>query len=522
MDQATPTTARPGGDYNDMPYSSMPHPMSRPAHLAAVARLFGLHPTPSDRARVLELGCAAGGNLIPLAQANPQSRYLGIDLTPRQVDDGRARIAALGLTNVDIRQGDIGALDLRGETFDYVICHGVYSWVPDAVQTAILEIAARCLTPNGIAYVSYNTYPGWSMKGVVRDLCMYHAGTAGTPQHRVARARWALRKLADLSPETSLHGQLLRKEAKLNAALPDSYILGEFLAEENKPCFFHTFARRALSQGLHFLSETDVASSIPDLLEPTTAEAVRAIAGGDGLAVEQYMDFFTGRQFRRSLLTTTGGDRSLGPAGMAGLHAVCDLRHDPARDDEAPNGEAWTSPAGTLRVDAPDMIGMLTRLSEAAPASLSVEEAVGGSMSGPAARRLFGLVLGGHVQLADVPLRVGRGREAMPTVWPVARAELTDGQGWLTSLRHRTVSPDDGSRRILRLMDGTRGRADLLDAIMEELRQGTLRVNGIDTLAMGADQAAAAVPRMAEAVLEKLLRFAEGAALLAPPAGTPP
>src|SRR6056297_2396907 len=104
-------------DYDALPYRSLPFADSRPDHLGAVGALFGLVPAPSENARVLELGCASGGNLIPLAAAAPEGRFVGIDLTDRHVRDGQDAVARLGLQNVEIRQGDIATVDFGDAAF---------------------------------------------------------------------------------------------------------------------------------------------------------------------------------------------------------------------------------------------------------------------------------------------------------------------------------------------------------------------------------------------------------------------
>ena len=154
--------------YDRVPYDSKPFPQTHPDRLATMASLFGLKPPLVDTAQVLELGLAGGGNLIPMAVALPDSHFVGIDLSPRQVDEGVRVVERLGLTNIELRAQDI--LDLGEDlgVFDYILCHGVYSWVPASVQEKILEIHARHLAPGGIGYISYNAYPGWHLRGVVR------------------------------------------------------------------------------------------------------------------------------------------------------------------------------------------------------------------------------------------------------------------------------------------------------------------------------------------------------------------
>lgn len=156
----TEAAERPGGLYNTIPYDSMPFAQTQPSNLAALAMFFGLRTPPVASCRVLELGCASGGNIIPLAARFPEARFVGIDLSMRHVEIGRERIASLGLTNIDIRQGDLADPDVVASEFDYIICHGVFSWVTPAAQDGILNICGKLLARDGVAYISYNVLPG--------------------------------------------------------------------------------------------------------------------------------------------------------------------------------------------------------------------------------------------------------------------------------------------------------------------------------------------------------------------------
>jgi SAM-dependent methyltransferase len=189
-------SASPRTSYDEVPYDSYPFPQTHPDRLATIATLLGLQPAPVEHCRALELGCAAGGNLIPMALTLPDSTFLGIDLSARQIDDGRQTVAALGLTNIELRQLSILDVDASFGRFDYLICHGVFSWVPAAVQEKILAICAAHLAPHGVAYISYNTYPGWHLRGMIRDMMLYHAQQFREPAVRVRQARNLLDFLA--------------------------------------------------------------------------------------------------------------------------------------------------------------------------------------------------------------------------------------------------------------------------------------------------------------------------------------
>jgi cyclopropane fatty-acyl-phospholipid synthase-like methyltransferase len=159
LDGKLAMTTLPRTSYDEVPYESHPFPQTHPDRLATIATLLGLRPPPVQRCRVLELGCAAGGNLIPMALGLPQSSFVGIDLSAVEVAEGQQLIAQLGLKNVQLRH--LSILDAGPDLgrFDYILCHGVYSWVPTAVQDKILDVCKHNLSPHGVAYVSYNTLP---------------------------------------------------------------------------------------------------------------------------------------------------------------------------------------------------------------------------------------------------------------------------------------------------------------------------------------------------------------------------
>ena len=161
--------ARTARDYGRIQYNSKPFPQSQPSRMAALAQYFGLASAPLDRARVLELGSSSGGNIIPHALRYPDANFIGVDISRAQIDAGQARIARLGLSNIELRCASLTAIDESWGQFDYIICHGVHSWVPAPIQDAIFRVIRAVLSPVGIACVSYNVLPGWRMYQPFRD-----------------------------------------------------------------------------------------------------------------------------------------------------------------------------------------------------------------------------------------------------------------------------------------------------------------------------------------------------------------
>ena len=176
--------------YDEAPYESYAHPQSAPGQLAAVAWAFGLDPPGVARARVLEIGCAAAGNLIPFAATHPLARTVGIDLSQVHIDQGRRRVRALGLDNVELMHGDIAHLDLAAvgsSTSSSVM--GCTAGCQTRCRTRSWLACGQLLSPAAVAYVGYNTYPGWKAKEIVRDAMLLSAGDSATIDEKVRRAR---------------------------------------------------------------------------------------------------------------------------------------------------------------------------------------------------------------------------------------------------------------------------------------------------------------------------------------------
>lgn len=500
-------------DYDALPYLSLPISYTQPNALAALAALCGLLAPAPGTARVLELGCASGGNLMPLAARFPGARFVGVDLSARQVSDGNRRIATFGLRNIELICGDIAAVDFAVEGFDYVICHGVFSWVPPEVQDAVLRVASRCLAPNGVAAISYNVLPGWHLREPIRGMLMAHCGSEGSPQARVERARELL-KLFETHTGPEPYGALLRDEAKLLALKPGSYILGEFLAAHNAPASFVDFTGRAATHGLDFLCEADLDAGARASVSGEAHKTVAAMAASDRSKAAQYLDFFSGRPFRRSLLVkrSAGGTISQPQAErLAGLHIACKLTPDPARTTSAL--AAFIDGKGRSITTPVDSVGKtFARLGEAYPATVAVDALAGPDAQGHlVAKVLLQLLQEGRAAISSLPVAVGRAADPRPKAWAFARAEAALGLPMVTSQRHVTVILPKIAAAVISRLDGTNDHAMLEDWLAREIGAG--RVPLPDGKEMPTeDMPLAALAR--QHVAETLRHFEAGAVLV--------
>jgi methyltransferase-like protein/SAM-dependent methyltransferase len=479
--------------YEDIPYESKPLFPTHPNNLATVATLYGMQPQPVDKCRVLELGCASGGNLIPMAETLPRSQFVGIDLSPSQIADGQATVRALQLPNIELKALSILDVDESFGQFDYIVCHGVYSWVPPAVQEKILQICRANLTTNGVAYVSYNTYPGWHLRGMIRDMMLFHLRNTPEPAERVRQARAFLEFLVKcVRDPDSAYGMFLKEEAELLRKSADSYLFHEHLEDANSPVYFHEFMARASAAGLQFLGEARLSSVTPSefpadisgLLQTHTTNLIEA---------EQYLDFLRSRTFRRTLLCHRESkvDRSLAITQMALLRFSSPVVR--VHDDGTEGAAVFKRPDGvTVSTSHPFMAATLQLLGEAWPEALPFDSlwdqvqtltahmSLPESMKGSDGARVLaeGLL---HCSISEfvhlhthVPHFV-REISDRPVASPLARLQA-ESTHYVSNLRHQVVDLSAIDREVIRLLDGRHDRLQMLAALEKSVSSGVLTI----------------------------------------------
>ena len=484
MDAHDTSTQAIAQSYDEVPYESRPFPQTHPGRSAALARLFGLAPPNVATARILELGCASGGNLIPLASAFPQASFLGVDLSPLQIASGRARIAELGLTNVTLANQSIMELSEAHGAFDYIVCHGVYSWVPAPVREAILRVAAERLTPAGVAYVSYNVHPGWRLRGVLREAMLFHIEGETIPAQRVSKARAFLNHLAEITDGGTAYGQMLRAEARAIAGQADYYILHDYLEYTNEPCYVGDFLERAKSAGLSYLTDANLNVTIAESFGPEKGSLLRELSGNRLDRMEQYIDFLTGRTFRQSLLVRATQEhaivRMLDPGRLAGLNVTAKVHLSETGDDHF----TFCDPAGrTLTTQSPFVRDALVKLGETFPCSTTAQ-ALGEAGSETGADNetqraqlfdaLFKMVLIGMAEISTETSVPQISLVEHPLALPIARADAGCARNWTTNARHESVPLSVVQQAVLPLLDGTHDVDALVNALRAKAIEGKI------------------------------------------------
>ena len=293
--------------YKELGYKSYPFPFTTPAYLEAYGTLVGLKPPMAKTARVLELGATYGGNIISQAVHNPEATFVGIELSQDQVEKGNKIISDAKLDNVSLLQGDILNFDESLGSFDYIIAHGFYSWISDEMKDKLLDIISHHLADNGIAYVSYNTYPGWHTMEEVRQLMLFanRGYDELTHKEKVLRGK----TVGSLVGAQILnYDNLKERNSKFLGALrsvmqKDDYYVGhDHLEPHNDPCYFYQFNDHLKAHNLSYVCDADLTLSMVRTYDESIADKLEKLAPNSQADQEQYLDFMLDTTFRKSII----------------------------------------------------------------------------------------------------------------------------------------------------------------------------------------------------------------------------
>ncbi|MEZ4643134.1 MAG: class I SAM-dependent methyltransferase [Chloroflexota bacterium] len=498
--------------YNQTPYPSYCYTQTHPDRLATLGTLLGLTPTHVATCRVLELGCASGGNIVPMAYGLPESRFVGIDFAAGQIAVGQQMIDDLGLDNVILQAQDILQLGPELGEFDYIIAHGVYSWTPPAVRDKVLALCRQLLAPNGIAYVSYNTQPGWHMLGALREMMLYRSRQSTDPATRVAQARELLAFLAESVSDEDPYSTFGRTYQQLLQTYRD-YVLRDRQQEQggdqlllhdeletyNTAVYFHEFIAHAQQHGLQYLVEADFArvmlSNFPRDVQQKLAQLAH-----DTIELEQYMDFVRNRTFRQTLLCRAEIPLQRRLAADLSPFFIATYAHPETAVHVHDTAVARFQglDGSVLATDHPVTKAALLHLQEVAPTAVSFPELVS-----IARRRVYGTNTPENLaqDVAALTANILRAysyssrlvelhRHAAPFVVQagerpfasaVARWQLQQGYQKLTNLRHERVQLDQLGQHLLPYLDGQHDREMLLARLFTLAGQGKLQVTEGET-----------------------------------------
>lgn len=508
MNTDDPDQTPPGGDghaageagvgadpfsYDVVPYESFSYPHTQSPHLNFVGSLFKMSPPDVEKARVLELGCASGGNLLPLACNFPKGKFYGIDLSQVQIDEANRQVKELKLDNVTFDQMDIMEFPEDAGEFDYIIVHGILSWVPEAVSNKIIEIFGKHLAPKGLALVSYNCLPGWHFVQALREMMQFHAKRFEKPDQQLAQARAFLDFVHDnVTGGQESYKAIIDRERQTLKNANDSYFFHDHLEDENRQYYLHEVNKLAVENGLTYVGDTAVTSMFLGNLPKDAAEKLGGL--NDVILQEQYMDFLNNRRFRNSVFSKASNtpNRALDGTDFAPFYVKPMFK---AEDEDTPlqeeikykatNSEVTFTVKSkpfnalllTLVANNQDLLTGSKAIKEAAKKYKIDEEQI----RAEAHKHFFRLYFSGFFTLSSYKFKVVREVSEKPEVFKYARLLASmPGRDKVTSISGNNIPCDRQSAIVLRNADGTRTIDEIVEIFMKHMKDNneTLRNNG--------------------------------------------
>jgi methyltransferase-like protein/2-polyprenyl-3-methyl-5-hydroxy-6-metoxy-1,4-benzoquinol methylase len=482
--------------YDRVPYLTHCFPQTHPDRLALHARFYGMKPAPLHHCHVLEVGCGTGENLIPMAHQFPESFFWGIDAAKLPIEQGRRMSEELGLPNLRLDSVNLLDFSTEEEKFDFIIVHGVFSWVSEANRSGILSICRDYLSPQGVAFISYNAYPGWYLHMAVRDIMRFHVRALVDPDQRIHQAKSVLQFLLKANPERDYYHAFLKKDMADMITADTYHLYHDELAEENTPFYFLNFMEAASAHNLQYLAEAHF-SDMQDFIYPDPVAAMlRQIDTKSRLLKEQYLDYIKCRRFRHTLLCHAGTVLKPKPDAelVEELWVSARLESRPADFSlKDPEVVYFDGPDGSIMAtDTSIGKAAFLELCSVHPAALQFEDLYSRARGrviaeNPALtdvdkedrKNLRDLLLGGYhagaLEFYLDPLPIISKVSECPQVSGLARYQARH-RNWVTSARHKTVKLEDELwQGLIPLLDGTKDRRDLAELLFSEKTQATIR-----------------------------------------------
>ena len=481
--------------YDEVPYSAAVHVQTHPENLRLIAALLGLDPVAVRVARVLEIGCANGTNLFPMAEAYPSAHFVGLDYSQIQIDQAENYKQALKLNNIEFHALDVATIpedvSKRLGQFDYIICHGVFSWVEESVRLAILHVIRNHLSSKGVAFLSYNCYPGWKVREIARDMMLYHGNQFTEPAQRYNQAK-AMAEFVheNHNGENDVYGKLLEDSLNIIKASSPDYVMHEYLEVVNHPFYFSEVCKLAKSEGLVYLGEGNVSEMFAYGLSKKTEDALNKVAGNDYEKREQYLDFLRNRMFRNSLFVHSGStiQRQIGLDLAQTMFFTANCRPSEDKIKVA----AYKTPTGqTLNAHSPLMVWLLDTLISSSPRFLSFEAILGlakdkfdfdkTTLQNQLSGSLLRLISMGGVlaRLDDLPMPVAVVKPNYPLAPNFPRLVAKDNET-VPSLLHGNVKLSVLQRIVLQKASGKCTVTSIVDDVQTLFKAGQLKWNKPD------------------------------------------
>lgn len=471
--------------YDDVLYPGHVYEHTHPNRLGSLAALYGMTPGSPERCRVLELGCGVGGNLVPMAFQYPMSEFIGVDLSGSSIERGQKNVSTLGLSNIRLLHLDIMDVDESFGVFDYIIAHGVFSWVPASVREKMMKIFKSNLSSQGVCYVSYNAHPFSHTRDIARDMMLYHTRDISDLTRKTAQSRAIMKFLSEASKSDTVYGAIMRDQYHRVSRMPDEVLFHDDLNEIGEAFLLHEIIAQGNSHGLQYLSDAEFSRRNLAAYPPEVRETLERFPDSEFGSRDQYQDFIDGYGFRRTLFIHEGVplNRRIGIDFVK--HFLLSLTASPVSADfsltDRSKMEFRTEDGTTIVVSDPILKAAYLYLGRTSPdcvpypellrsarSMLSADNALADATTNDEtlSEALYILACSGEVQFRSWRMPLTTDLRVRPEVSRLARYQASTND-LVTSLQHQAVRLEDREiRAFVQLVDGTRTIPEIAEAML--------------------------------------------------------
>ncbi len=442
--------------YDRVAYPTAIFAQSHPERLAILAKLAGLDPPDPSRARILEVGGGDCVSLLSLATAWPECEAHGFDLSETAIARGQAFASAAGLSHVSLVVEDILSAHRRyaARSFDYVIAHGVYAWVPPAVREAIMALMGHVLSDRGVGFVSYNCMPGGHIRLIMREMLLNEIGGIEDPDKKIAALRDFLTDYAKPQEGDEALTTTLRHQAESMLQRPDAVLFHDELGDCYYPQLLGDVAAHGAQHGLLHLTDAGRNRHLDGFLDDNTE--VPADPDDVILREEIRSDYRDLRYFRQTVFVRAEQqlDRRIDASRIAGMFVSSKMTVD---DDGG-----FVLREEKIALPDTQLADGIARACKASPQRIPVADFATTPEHLRIVLQMFTeWYVNLHLEAAPFVAVPG----ANPETSPLVRAMMGMGEHMICTLDHSLLRIDQSElRALLMAADGSKTLAELAEA----------------------------------------------------------
>lgn len=274
-----------------------------PSWMDWAIRIKGFKAPDTSNFRYLELGCGQGFGLNLIAALYPDSEFVGVDFNPQHIAHARDLATSAGLENITFEEADF--LDLAGNwpygQFHFVVLHGIYSWISETLREAVCKCLDKALISGGLAYVSYNSMPGWISALPLQKLLQRHQVAKGlSPMAAIDQGFEFMNRLGAINAALFSALPQLSKRMEETIKKDKSYLIQEYLHENWHPMWFSQVCSEMEQAKLSFVGSATLPENYLPAMLPESMRSL-AMEYDEPVFSQEIIDCMINQAFRRDI-----------------------------------------------------------------------------------------------------------------------------------------------------------------------------------------------------------------------------